>query len=246
MSNVIKYIGFDIDKKQRCNIGGGGIFFNDKLKLLSGSFYTLRFLLYSNINTFYSTTSTNFELSIREKRQSTTDIIFQDAGSFYSSLWESSEEVSLIQIYDLIGGEFIEGDKIKGSTSNRFANCLGFSKDNGNLIYKPQTLGQHFTLYEQIKPSYGYAGFKDYQGRIGQARTALSYNASTGLIACELDLDTIEMINFLDGKEYSNLILELKELDSSDNSNVLGQCEIQIKNSFVISDNELILDGGTA
>jgi len=229
---TIQYLAFDVSNKARVNLGGGSPIISEKLTLYNGTNYTFRIMLWQNFDEIYSTENTLFKIKIREKRQSTTDLILVESASFLSSLWTSTEEVSLISVFD-VKGKYKAGDIIKGLTSGSYGTVIGFSEENGYLVYKPRTVGQYFDYEELLKVTYGTAGYTEVEGKLGLEESIMSYNVSEGWIACTCDLNDSDIDTFMATKESASLILELTEIDGSSNSSVLGQCEVRIKNSFV-------------
>lgn len=229
---TVKYLAFDVSNKARVNLGGGNPIVGEKLVLFNGTNYTFRIVLWQNFDEIYSTSNTNFKIKIREKRQSTTDLILVDTSSFLSSLWTSTDEISLVSVFD-VKGKFKAGDIITGVSSESFATVLGFSEDNGYLVYKPRTVGQYFDYEEIIAAVYGTAGYTGVEGKLGLEESIMSYNVSEGWIACTCDLNDTDLDTFMEGKEQADLIMELTEIDGGGASTVLGQCEIKMKNTFV-------------
>lgn len=230
---TVQYIAFDVSSKARVSLGGGSPLLNKKLKLFNKTNYTLRIMLWQNFEELYSTQNTIFKLKIREKRQSSTDLILVESASFLSSLWTTAEEIALIYVYDLEGGAFKPGDKLLGENSGTRGTVIDFNEENGVIVYKPEVVGQYFEYQEFVNVSYGEIGKTGVKARLGLEEMVLSYSPGEGWIACTCELDDSDLDDFLVGKEQADLILELTEIDGSGDSSVLGQCEIKIKNSFV-------------
>lgn len=236
MANTIKYIAFNVDHKRRVKMGGGVSDSLPKIILNRGDILEFRILCYKNKDDFYTTSSTTFALRVREKRISSDDLASALSSTFIDANWLSGEGVKQISVYDAIG-EFLEGDNIEGATSGALGSVIGYSKETGALIY--QNTSGTFTDGEIIKVLYGGSGYSGVYARAGDSVTSLSGSKANGKMSCTISLNSTELSDFMVDKEKANFVLELEEVDGDDVQKLLGQCEVQIYNSFLV-------DGATA
>ena len=227
MSNPIKYIAFNADTTKRVNLGGGRAI-SQKINLTRGENYELRFLIYKNFDDFYATSSTVFNLRIREKRQSSTDLAIALTASFVDATWGAGD--ATLKVYEQ-EGVFKYGDNIVGKKSAAVGVVHGYSEDTGTLIIS-LTSG-NFVADEIVRVVNSSAvGVTGVQAKAGAAETAIQGAKASGRPICTMSMGLAALSTLMAGQEFVNCVIGLEETDGSAVLKVLGQCDVRIDNAF--------------
>ncbi len=229
MPKTIKYLAFNVIEKRRVQLGGGAVHKFDKFLLQRGDTIQFRFLIYKDFFNLYTQTGATWCLRIREKRQSTTDLAIALDATFLDASWPDADNIKRLTVKNKVG-VFQEGDKIVGFRSGAIGYIIGYSHDTGVIIM--QYISGTFADGELIKVVDAAGGYTGVYGNTGGLATLVSGAKISGLLCCEISLETANLNTLLADKEYINCILELEEINSG--NKIIGQCDLRINNSFDI------------